>query len=204
MSHSTPIPHDATVDDPLWSARFHELANALILSGAKGKIVSWATGLTPKQVSNRYVKLCGKFPPLGRTGQGNPVSFARPTSHRGGHAWTLQCAIFTGCYDRLKECMNGPVHKAWLLYTAHETYIRLTEDAAIRGEPIPINVAYDIVSHTQGKQPTLKLHPCPDCEIRYLVLTSAELDHQDCPVCAIQKNCDHLIKTGTLAARKSL
>ena len=202
MFQGSPIPKTATVDDPLWTARFHDLANALILCGAKGKIVSWATGLTQKQVSERYMKLCGQFPPLGRNGQAEPKNFARP-SKKCGYGWILQCAIFAGCYDRLKECMIEPVHKPWLLYTAYDAYRRLTQLDQARSEHIPINAAYDIVTHTQCQCPTLKLHPCPECGIRYLVLTSAEMDNQNCPICAIQKNCDHLIRTGTNAARKS-
>lgn len=205
MIHTPPIPDDATVDDPLWTARFYDLANALILCGTKAKIVSWATGLSPKQVSDRYLRLTGKRPPLGRNGQADPKSYARP-SKRVSRTWTLQCAIYSGCYERLKAAMNKPVHKAWLLYIAYEVYLDLTQPSMGRGsnrtDQITINVAYDLISHTQSRHPTLKLHPCPDCGIRYLVLTAADLENQNCPLCEIQKNCDHLIRTGTQAASR--
>ncbi len=177
MMHSTPIPLGATVDDPLWTARFYDLANALILCGTKAKIVARATGLSQKQVSERYLRLTGNTPPLGRSGQADPKIYSRPSKSH-GNGWVLQCAVFCGCYERLKESMTDSVDKAWLLYAAYDTYIRLTEksvvDNPVRGaEQISINVAYDLVAHTQCLHPSLVLHRCKECGIRYLVLTTA-------------------------------
>lgn len=76
MIHAPPIPDGATVDDPLWTARFYDLANALILCGTKAKIVSWATGLSPKQVSERYLRLTDASLGQERTGRSKIV---RPT-----------------------------------------------------------------------------------------------------------------------------
>lgn len=205
MPQSVPIPHGATVDDPLWTGRFYDLANSLILCGTKAKIVRWATGLTPKQVSERYLRLTGNYPPLGRNGQAEPKYFARPSKHN-GPAWPLQCAIYAGCYERLKMSFEEPVHKPWLVYTAFNAYLQLTESSialsSVKAERININVAFDLISQTQQKHPPLALHLCPDCGIRYLILTTAELDNQHCPICALQKQCDHLITTGTNAAKK--
>lgn len=200
-----PIPENASVDDPLWTASFYELANELILCGTKAKIVAWATGLSPKQVSDRYMRLTGNHPPPGRNGQAEPRTYARPTK-RYSQTWTLQCAIFTGCYERIKEAMKEPPHKAWLLYTSYRVYLELTKTSnglgSMRTDKITTNVAYDIITHTQSIRPALKLHPCPHCGIRYLVLTGAELDNQNCPICEIQRNFEHLIATGTQAAAK--
>lgn len=200
MFHGTPIPSHATVDDPLWTARFHDLANAMILCCAKGKLVQWATGLSAKQVTERYQSLCSQKPPLGRNGQADPKTFALPSHHK-SRAWNVQCAIFAAVYEKLRDSMTEPVHRAWLLYTAYDIYSHLSKNV----DPVdlvPFNNAYDIVNHTQCKQPPLKLHPCSDCGVSYLVVTSAEIDNQDCPVCAMGKRCEHLISIGANRTKK--
>ena len=202
MFQGSPIPPHATVSDPLWLARFHDLANAMILCGAKGKLVTWATGLNSKQVTDRYIKLCGINPPLGRLGQADPKYFAL-RSHKRGFGWNIQCAIFTAVYQKMQESMTEPTHRGWLLYTAYDVYVQLTNGTVDKEDIIPFSNAYEIVAHTQGKQPTLKLHPCQDCGTNYLILTGAEIDNQDCPLCATGKRCDHLIKIGNVKSKKT-
>ena len=199
MFQGTPIPDFASINDPLFAARFQDLANAMILHGAKGKLVQWATGLSAKQVTERYQKLCNTKPPLGRNGQADPKSFALPSQHK-SRKWNIQSAIFASVYEQLRDSMVEPVHKGWLLCTAYDSYVKLSNcDPA---DQIPFNNAYDIVNHTQCKHPPLRLHPCKECGCSFLVLTNAELDNQECPVCAVGKRCEHLINIGSNRAKK--
>ena len=200
MFQGTPIPDYAKVDDPLWTARFHDLANTMILCGAKGKLVQWATGLSTKQVKERYQKLCSEKSPLGRNGQADPKTFALPSHHK-SRAWNIQCAVFAGVYEKLRDSMTEPAHRAWLLCTAYEIYTQLSTNVNPE-DLVPFNNAYDIVNLTQCKEPPLKRHPCSDCGVSYLVLTSAEIDNQDCPVCFMAKRCEHLISIGSNRTKK--
>ena len=199
MFQGSPIPAHATIDDPLWTARLQDLANQMVFFGAKGKLIQWATGLSAKQVTERYQKLCGTKPPLGRNGQADQRSFALPSQHK-SRKWNIQCAIFASVYEKLRDSMTEPPHRGWLLHTSYHIYVQLSNCDPV--DLVPFNNAYDIVNHTQCKQPPLRLHPCPKCGIGYLVLTNAELDNQECPVCAVGKRCEHLISIGSNRAKK--
>ena len=63
---------------------------------------------------------------------------------------------------------------------------------------VTLNNAYDMMIHL-GVGPTRKgarlaLRDCDECGGSHLVVTDQELDHQTCPMCAIQKRFMRLVE----------
>ena len=189
---SLPIPESAQFDDPVWAGRFQDLANQMVLLSAKPKLISRYTGLTAKAISDRYQRLTGHVGSPGRLPQSQPKHYAIPHS-RAGLDWTVQSAAFASIYLKLERAFEEPVNRGWLLVTAFQAYQRLT-DPLQRKLPrlcrINFNNAYDLVTHLRygisRKDAPLALQNCSSCGTSYLVITELELDHQSCPMCAIQ------------------
>ena len=58
--------------------------------------------------------------------QGSARFFAIP-SKRTSAAWSIQCAIFLACYERVGKITETPVHRGWRLLAAFGVYLSLTE-----------------------------------------------------------------------------
>lgn len=196
----SPIPESAQHDDPVWTSRFLDLANEMVLVGAKPKLIARYTGLSPKAIADRYKRLTNQPAPPGRLQQTQPKNFAVPHS-RGGLDWNLQSAAFASIYLKLERAFVESVNRGWLLLTAYQTYHRLT-DPLQRKLPrlcrININNAYDLMTHLRygisRQGAPLALKDCPDCSASYLIITEIELDHQSCPMCAIQARYARLVE----------
>lgn len=200
MHPGAPIPESAKFDDPLWTSRFLDLANAMVLMGGKPKLIARYTGLSPKAIADRYKRLTGQEAPAGRLQQTQPKHYAIP-HNRGGLDWNLQSAAFASIYLKIERALDEPANRGWLLLTAYQAYFRLTDSlqqALPKLSRITLNNAYDLMTHLGyghgRKSAPLALKDCNDCGGSYLVITELELDHQTCPMCAIQKRFSKLVE----------
>ena len=194
MELRTPIPDNADFRDPVWAPHFMQLANAFVLFGAKPKLITRYTGLAPKAIVERYLKLRGENPPHGRMQQTLAKTYATP-SNRGSLPWTLQAAAFANIYRKLQTAYprTTPINDGWMLAKAFETYTTLIEKQGNTDPRLGLSItnAYDIKNYLNAGD--LALLACQDCGASYLILTDAELDGQNCPMCLIQKRYAMLV-----------
>ncbi len=207
MFSGAPIPQHAEFDDPIWTGRFLDMANAMVLMGAKPKLIMRYTGLSQKAVTMRYKRLTGEEAPCGHNKTNLPKFFATP-HNRGGLDFNMQAAAFAGIYLKLEEAMGEPVNLGWLLLTSYQAYVRLTDtisEAVPKLTRLSINQAYTLATHLgisdrMRNSATLALKDCGDCGTNYLVLTEAEIDNQRCPMCAIHGRYATWIENGKKVA----
>ena len=199
MYPGSPIPEYAKFEDPLWTSRFLDLANAMVLMGGKPKLIARYTGLSQKAIAERYKRLTGQEAPAGRLQQTQPRHYAIP-HNRGGLDWNLQAATFSSIYLKIEKAIDEPANRGWLLLTAYQAYFRLTDSlqqALPKLSRISLNNAYDLMTHLGyghgRKSAPLRMKDCDDCGASYLVITELEFDHQSCPMCAIQKRFQMLV-----------
>lgn len=196
MHQGAPIPINAEFDDPLWMGRFSDLANEMILLGAKPKLVANYTGLPQKAISDRYRRLTGEDPPGGRMAQTQPKFFCAPNAN--GFEFNLQSAIFAKIYIKLEEAMGEPVHAGWLLVTAYQAYLRRTEaiaDEVPRLSRLTLGNAYDLMMHVGFRRrhmAAIVVKECGDCGSPYLLAAELERESCGCPLCAMQRRQDQL------------
>ena len=138
MYPGSPIPEYAKFEDPLWTSRFLDLANAMVLMGAKPKLIARYTGLSSKAIAERYKRLTGQEAPAGRLQQTQPRHYALP-HNRGGLDWNLQAATFSSIYLKIEKALDEPANRGWLLLTAYQAYYRLTD--AMQQAYVPYRVA---------------------------------------------------------------
>src|SRR5204863_7741517 len=118
--------------------------------------------------------------------QGSARLFAVP-SKRTSAAWSIQCAIFLACYERLGELTERPVQRGWRFLGAFTVYLSLTEKLyrTTSVQRLNINQAYDLLTHcgflTVTGSVELQRKECPKCLISYLVVATEPLDRQGCP-----------------------
>ena len=192
-----PIPASATPRDPHWLHAFLTLAQGLVVAGAKAKIIVRFTGFYHSQIKEMYKALRGTRPPPGPIVQASATYFARP-SKRSSAATRIQYIIFLGCYSRLSQGMTIPVHRGWLLLSAYNSYLSLTqplyETTAVKR--LNINQAYALLTYCgfmEGSNvAALRMRQCPDCSINYPVTAKDAPDSDVCPVCAISANFQRL------------
>lgn len=191
-----PIPDGVQNTDPVWQSQFIELANALVIAGAKGKIIERYTGLTHRRVREIYQALRNEHPPSGPVFQGTPQFFA--TNRENSFSWNLQCAIFMECYSRLEKLIPIEVNRGWLLLKAFHAYQQKTQKLyQAKGiRRLDINNAYSLLVMTGfglGRS-NADLHSttCTKCHSPYLVIANEEPEGQPCPVCAINANLSRL------------
>lgn len=154
-----------------------------------------------------YRVLRGTDPPPGPVMQGSARMFAIP-SKRTSTAWSIQCAIFLACYERLGKLTETPVQRGWRLLNAFIVYLSLTEPlyrtASVKR--LDINQAYALLTHCGFMALTgsveLQRKECPGCLISYLMVASEPLAKQGCPVCAMDRNDHRLSHQGARAARE--
>ena len=203
-----PIPESASPVDPRWEIAFLELAHGFVQAGAKAKIISRFTELPLWRIRRMYRALRGTDPPPGPVMQGSARMFAIP-SKRTSAAWSIQCAIFLACYERIGKLSETPVQRGWRLLTAFSVYLSLTEKLyrSALVERLDINRAYALLTHcgfmaqTGGEE--LQRKECRSCLISYPVVATERLDKQGCPVCTMNANNLRLSHQAARAGRRN-
>ena len=204
----TPLPEQAKPRDARWGLAFLDLAHGLVMAGAKAKIVERFTYLPHGRVSEIYKAIRGTAPPSGPVVQGSARYFAVPSKDT-SEAWSIQCAIFLACYERMGTITTTPVHRGWRLLAAFNSYISLTEklNQTISIKRLDINQAYALLTYcgfmTLHSGVELQRRQCPICSINYPVVASERLDKQGCPVCAINANCLRLSQQASPSERRN-
>jgi hypothetical protein len=140
--------------------------------------------------------------------QGKARFFAMPSKHTSA-AWSVQCATFLACYDRVGKITERPVHRGWQLLASFGVYLSLTEKlhraAAIRR--LDINQAYALLTHcgfmTQSAAAELQRTECRTCLISYPIVTTEPLEAQGCPVCAMNENDVRLSRLRLKSGRRN-
>ena len=208
MFNGSPIVESASFNDPLWAPRFLEMANEMVILGAKSKLITRYTGLTQKAVAERYRRLTGEEAPAGRLQQTMGKFYAMQHS-RGGWDWVMQSATFARVYLQMEAAFGEPVNRGWLLLTSYQAYIRLTDallEASPRTTRLTINQGYDL-AHKLGSGPSrktaeLRLKECDDCGTHHLIVRDIELDNQKCPMCALNGHYQRLAESAEEIAEK--
>jgi hypothetical protein len=203
-----PIPEGAEPNDPRWESAFLDLAQGLVMAGAKARIISRFVDIPLTKIRRMYRALRDMDPPAGPVMQGSARFFAMRGKHT-SEAWNFQCAVFLACYERIGNISDVAMHRGWRLLAAFSVYRRLTEKLSreTRVKRLDINQAYALLTHCgflEGKgAPELKRVECPVCLMNYLIVTSERLDSQGCPICAMNANSVRLVQQGAASARAS-
>lgn len=195
------IPGDADPADPRWEAAFVQLAHGLVMAGAKARIIARFTDLPAKKIQRLYRALRGTDPPAGPVMQGKARFFAIPGKHT-SEAWSVQCAIFLACYERMGGITAFPVHRGWQMLASFTAYLSLTEKLYRSNavKRLDINQAYALLAHcgflAHPGVTELQRRECPVCLLSYPVVTTERQDIQGCPICAINANNLRLSRQG--------
>jgi hypothetical protein len=196
-----PIPEGADPTDPRWESAFLDLAQGLVMAGAKARIITRLVDVHVNKIRRMYRVLRDMDPPSGPVVQGSARFFARPGKHT-SEAWNFQSSIFVGCYERIGEITEVRLHRGWRLLAAFSAYLSLTEKIArdTGVKRLDINHAYALLTHCgfleAGRKSELQRADCPVCLISYLVVCTERLDQQGCPICAMNANCTRLVQQG--------
>ena len=167
------------------------------MAGAKGKVIERYTHLSHRRVRTLYQVLRGIAPPAGPVMQGNARYFAIPSKYT-STAWSVQCAIFLACYERMNNITAVPVQRGWLLLATFNSYLTLTEKLheTTAVKRLDINQAYALLSYcgfmTAPNGAELMRTQCPVCLINYPVVVKETVDSQPCPLCTMNANCQRL------------
>lgn len=203
----TPIPEDARTGDPRWEVAYLELANGFVMAGAKAKLIERYTSVSHRRVSAMYMALRGIPPPGGPILQGKASYFTQPSAQT-SEAWTIQCALFLACYERMGTVCAMPLQRGWRLLAAFNTYVSFTETPK-QNAPIKrldINQAYALLTYCGFLTPhgtaEVQRKQCPTCSINYPVLAYKDPQTQRCPLCAINTNLQRLAAQAGKAARR--
>lgn len=192
------IPRDAQPGDARWELEFLELAHGLIMAGAKAKLIACLTALSQRKIRSLYHSLRGIAAPAGPVLQGKARFFAMRRAQTSS-AWSIQCAIFLACYERVGAITERPLHRGWQLLAAFNAYISLTAKLrrATAVNRLDINQGYGLLTHCgflEDPKAELQRRACPTCLINYLVVTSVPLKSQHCPVCSMDANSRRLAR----------
>jgi hypothetical protein len=190
------MPRSASANDPKWELELLALTQGLIVAGAKVKLIGQLTGVAQRRAKSLHRTLLGAAPPAGPVARGNARFFARPNAHTSA-AWSVQCAIFLGCFERIEMIAQTPLHRGWQLLAAYRSYISLTEhlQKATAVTRLDINQAWGLLTHCgflSNPRAELQRRLCPDCLVNYLVLSRVSLQKQPCPICSINSNSNRL------------
>lgn len=203
-----PLPKLARPCDPRWGLAFLELAHGLVTAGAKAKIIERFTYLPHRRVSALYKAIRGAPPPAGPVVQGSARYFA-VASKDTSEAWSIQCAIFLACYERMGAITPTPMHRGWRLLATFNSYLSLTEKLshALPVKRLDINQAYALLTYcgfmTLRRDVELQRRQCRICSINYPVVAGVKRNKQGCPVCAINANCLRLAAQASRAAKRA-
>jgi hypothetical protein len=203
----TPIPEDARPGDPRWEVAYLELANGLVMAGARAKLIERYTFLSHRRVSTLYQVLRGMSPPGGPTLQGKASSFTR-FNLESSAAWSIQCALFLACYDRMATISAIPLQRGWRLLAAFNTYLTFSETPkpGAASKRLDINQAYTLLTYCGFLSPhsdaEIQRRQCPTCSMNYPILASKSPQSQGCPLCATNANLERLAAQASTAARR--
>jgi hypothetical protein len=204
----TPITEGARATDPRWTVPYLQLAEGLVLAGAKARLIERFTEFPHSRVTALYRAFRGTVPPAGPITQGNARYFAVP-SKRTSESLRIQCAIFLACYERMGRITATPLQRGWQLLAAFNAYLELTEKltAATAVKRLDINQAYALLACcgflAMRGEAELQRELCPDCGIAYPIAASEPRARQGCPVCAINANCLRLAGQASASAQKT-
>jgi hypothetical protein len=195
------IPESAETDDPAWSGRFHELANAMVMYGAKSRLIQRFTGLKHKEIVQRCQILKGCEPAAGRLRSIKPARFVTRFD-RSTNDFLLQCAAFAQCLTRIESAFTEPLNRGWLLVMAYRTYDRLSERlvGAMSLQKLDINVCWELMVHFGNARfrhlADIAQKSCSHCGTHFLALNAAEETSDFCPMCGIQQYYQRLTQAG--------
>lgn len=200
------LPITALPDNPLWEVEFAALNHGLVMAGAKVKLISKLTGISQRRAKLLYRTLRRMVPPSGPVGRGDPRFFAMASS-KTSTAWSIQSAIFLGCFERIGAITETKLHRGWHLLVAHRCYLQLTEPLrqATAVARLDINQAWSLLTHCrflEDPRAELQRHPCPDCMVNYVVLPRKPLRDQPCPICSINSNSERLSELRSIPRRR--
>jgi len=204
----TLLPEDARLADPRWECAFLQLAHGLVIAGAKAKIIERFTDLPHERVSKLYRALRGTTPPSGPVMQGSARYFAVPSKDT-SEAWSIQCAIFLACFERMSKITTVPLQRGWRLLAAFNAYLTVTQRLSdtIPIKRLDINQAYALLTYcgfmALAGNAELQRRQCPVCFIKYPIVATEKLTTQRCPVCAINADDARLNDQSSTAAIKS-
>jgi hypothetical protein len=202
----TPIP-EARPGDPRWEVAYLELANGLIMAGARAKLIERYTFLSHRRVSAMYRALRGISPPAGPTLQGK-ASYFTAANPESSAAWSIQCALFLACYERMGTISTIPLQRGWRLLAAFNTYLNLTDSPNSSGpvKRLNINQAYALLTYcgflSAHSDAEVRRRRCPACSMNYPILANRKAESQRCPICAINANLQRLATQAGNAARR--
>jgi Flagellar transcriptional activator (FlhC) len=202
----TPIPADARARDPRWAIAYLELANGMVLAGAKAKLIERFTDLPHRRVTELYKALLGTPPPAGPIMQGNARYFTVP-SRETSESWIIQCAVFLACYEQIGTITTMALQRGWRLLAAFNSYQSLTEAISRTGSVrrLDINQGYALLTYCgflSGEGAAeIKRAQCPTCFIRYPVLAATKPGARRCPVCALDANLRRLAEQAGAASQ---
>ena len=165
---------------------FLDLAQGLVIAGAKAKLIERFTDLPRSKIKELYKALRGTSPPAGPVMQGSARYFAVPGKHT-SEAARIQCAIFLACYERMAKITSTPVQRGWLLLAAFNSYLSITEEKLSPADSIKrldINQAYALLAYcgfmTMLNGAELQLRQCQICSISYPVVAAEEIGRASC------------------------
>jgi hypothetical protein len=185
--HSPIIPIDAEMTDPKWRVALLNLAEEMVLLGAKPVIIKRYTGVRHSEVTRLYRTLTGGNPPIGPLGTGGGHTYASP--RRFQYPTVVKNAVFAGIYARLARLVLEPVNKGWLLVYSMLAYQEMVQIDGDSDEYfVDINTGYKMVTYCgleveRGITGELGLSTCSECGVEYLVATTSDIADQKCPVC---------------------
>lgn len=192
------IPEHARIEDPIWRTSLLTLAEDLVMAGTKPKIIERYTGVKHSLVTEMYRTLMKREAPSGPPRQGNSSLYV--SVRRISYPHVIQNAVFANIYQRLKKLVLVPANRGWLLVHAFRAYkeMVLMEDEG-SSISLDINSAFAMVTcigiESDEASGDLALSICPDCGVRYLVLTASDHADQKCPICSYE-NYLHRLQNG--------
>lgn len=184
-----------------------ELANHLVMAGTRAKVIVHLTGLPLSKVSQLYRALLGTPPPPGPIAQGHASFFSKASKYT-SESWSVQSALLLGCYHRMGQALEVPVHRGWQFLAVFNTYLSLTDKLhhTESVKRLDINQAYSLLVHSgflaHACGAELQLRQCPACTVNYPILMSEDIKTQGCPVCAINENIRRLAWQASPKRRK--
>lgn len=195
------IPESASTNDPAWCGRFHELANAMVMYDAKSVLIQRFTGLSHKDIVQRYKALKQSEPAPGRLRSVRAARFVARYD-RSTNDFLLQCAAFAQCLARIEAAFAEPINRGWLLVVAYRTYLRLSERliTQMKLSKLDINMCWELMGHFGNAKfrhlADIAQKPCQRCGTHYLVLSAADEDSDFCPMCSIEQYYTRLVQAG--------
>lgn len=194
-----PIPESIDHTDISWRADLLQLSEALVEIAVKPKLIKRYTPITQTELRALWKARHGTSLPAGVTGRQTVEYFinARNSHNMYGATWNVQGATFlTGAFC-LRQSINYPVNRGWLLAQAFKAYEVMTRSLLVRGNItlLDANKAYSLLALSD--QGLIGLHRCSCHQRHYLVDPKTSLARQPCPFSTMNKNHLHTREAGS-------